>query len=465
VDIKNDILEAIGNTPLVRLNRVVEPGMAEVCVKCEFMNPAGAIKDRMAYHIIRKAEERGDLKPGGTIVENTSGNTGMGAAMVAAARGYRCVFTIPDKMSQEKIDSMKAFGAEVIVTATDVPGDSPEHYVNMAKRIASETPGSLYLNQYHNPDNIEAHYLTTGTEIWEQTDGKIDAFVAGTGTGGTMSGASKKLKEMNPDVYTVGVDPIGSVHYHLFHTGTMPTPHVYKVEGLGEDIKCGAMDFTFVDDMRQVTDRDCFLVARRLVREEGLFCGGSSGGLVKIALDVARELGEGKRVVVILPDSASRYISKFLNDEWMRDFGFLEGGDELGYVEELLDAPHGHPHEVITVDAHAKLSDVVGLMREHGVSQIPVIDTGGKPSGMVHEVDLLRGLHNGEMTGDSPASAAAQPIGGLVYPKARIEELYRIFETDQVAIVVEEGSKIVGVISQIDLIEHLSNANKRTVRA
>lgn len=461
MDIKDDILGAIGNTPLVRLNRVVEPGMAEVCVKCEFMNPAGAIKDRMAYHIIRKAEDSGTLKPGGTIVENTSGNTGMGAAMVAAARGYRCVFTIPDKMSQEKIDSMKAFGAEVIVTATDVPGDSPDHYVNVAKRIAAETPGSLYLNQYHNPDNIEAHYLTTGRELWDQTDGELHAFVAGTGTGGTMSGVSKKLKEMNPDIYTVGVDPIGSVHYHLFHTGTMPTPHVYKVEGLGEDIKCDAMDFEHVDDMRQVSDRDCFLVARRLVREEGLFCGGSSGGIVKVALDVARELGQGKRVVTILPDSASRYISKFLSDEWMRDYGFLETGDELGYIEELLGE---HPHEVITVQATALVSDIVGLMREHGVSQIPVIDTGGKPSGMVHEVDLLRGLHDGKMTGQTPASEAAQPIGGLVYPKARIEELYRIFETDQVAIVVEDGSRIVGVISQIDLIEHLSNANKRAVR-
>jgi len=460
VDIKNDILEAVGGTPLVRLNRVVEPGMGEVCVKAEYMNPGGAIKDRMALHIIRKAEERGELKPGGMIVENTSGNTGMGAAMVAAVRGYRCVFTIPDKMSQEKIDSMKAFGAEVIVTPTDVPGDSPEHYVNVAKRIAEQTPGAFYLNQYHSQDNIEAHYVSTGREVWEQTDGRLDAFVAGVGTGGTLSGAARYLKEQNKGVYTVGVDPIGSVHYHLFHTGTMPTPHVYKVEGLGEDIECGAMDFTDVDDVRQVSDRDCFLIARRLVREEGLFCGGSSGGIVKVALDVARELGEGKRVVTVLPDNASRYISKFLNDEWMRDFGFLEQGEELGCVEELLGE---HKQDVVTADQNEPLTSIITHMRERGVSQVPVTNGDGKPVAIVHEVDLLRGLHDGTVTPESPVSEVAQPIGGLIYPKARIEELYRIFETDRVAVVVEEGARIVGIVSQIDLVEHLSKHAKKRV--
>jgi cystathionine beta-synthase len=318
-----NILQCIGNTPLVKLNRLGGKNAATILVKCEFMNPSGSIKDRMAAYIIEQAERRGHLKPGGTIVENTSGNTGLALAMVAAIKGYHCIFTIPDKMSLEKINFLKAFGATVIVTPTDVPGDSPEHYVQVAKRIAAETPNAFYVNQYHNQDNIEAHRLSTGPEIWEQTEGKFDAFVAGTGTGGTLSGVGRFLKEKAPHIKIIGVDPIGSVHYDYFYTKQLVTPQLYKVEGIGEDILCEALDFSVVDAMYQTNDEQSFTTARRLVREEGLFCGGASGANVYTALKVAKALGPGKTVITVLTDSGNRYISKFLNDEWMKAQGYL----------------------------------------------------------------------------------------------------------------------------------------------
>ncbi len=318
----NSILERIGNTPLVKLNRVVDSNAATVLVKCEFMNPSGSIKDRMALYIIEQAEKKGLLKPGGTIVENTSGNTGMSLAMIAAVKGYRCIFTLPDKMSLEKINGLKAFGAQVVVTPTDVPGDSPEHYVNKAKQIAKETPGAFYVNQYHNQDNIQAHYYSTGAEIWQQTNGHFDAFVAGTGTGGTISGVGRFIKEKTKTIKIVGVDPIGSVHYDYFYTHKLIQPAVYKVEGIGEDILCEALDFSVVDEMRQTNDNQAFEMARRLVKEEGLFCGGSSGAIVYAACELAKEMGPGKTIVTVLTDSGSRYLSKFLNDEWMQQNGF-----------------------------------------------------------------------------------------------------------------------------------------------
>jgi len=447
------ILSAIGRTPLVRLNKVVGPDDATVLVKLEYMNPGGAIKDRMALHIIEKAERAGILKPGATIVENTSGNTGVGVALCAAVKGYKCVFTMPDKMSKEKQDTLKAFGAQVIITPTNVAADSPESYYSVAKRIAAETPGSFYLNQYHNPDNIEAHYLSTGPEIWEQTEGRFDVFVAGIGTGGTMSGCGKYFKEQSDRIRNVGVDPIGSVYHALFTTGKMSAQHTYKVEGIGEDMICGAMDLKVMDDVRQVDDRQCFSMARRLAREEGVFAGGSSGGAVHVAAQLAKEMGRGKTIVVILPDGGRSYISKFFSDEWMRDNGFLEPTSPMAATaRDVLGARKGH---VVTARAADTIGAVVARLRESNVSQLPVVDAAGLPVGMVHESDLLRALVDGRHRANEAVGGLATPLEGAVGLDTPLVRLKEILETDRVAVIVDQ-KKAVGIVSKIDLIDFLA---------
>jgi len=319
----NDILGTIGNTPLVRLNKVAKGIKPTVLAKIEFFNPGGSVKDRMAIYMVEEAVRKGLLKPGGTLVENTSGNTGIGLALYAAVKGYRAIFTIPDKMSREKIDLLRAYGAEVVICPTAVPPDSPESYYEVAKRIVSETPNSYLVNQYHNQDNVEAHYRTTGPEIWEETQGKIDYLVAGAGTGGTISGAGKFLKEKKPGLKVIGVDPIASIYHDWFRYKRVIESHVYMVEGIGEDMLCETMHFDVMDDIIQVSDRDSFLMARRLVREEGILAGGSSGSAVFAALNVCEGLPEDKVVVVLLPDTGRNYMSKIFNDGWMKEKGYL----------------------------------------------------------------------------------------------------------------------------------------------
>ncbi|MGZ6143006.1 MAG: pyridoxal-phosphate dependent enzyme [Myxococcales bacterium] len=449
-----NILSAIGDTPLVKLNKLVGPNDATVLVKCEFMNPGASIKDRMALHIIEKAEREGLLKRGGTIVENTSGNTGVGVAMAAAVKGYRCVFTMPDKMSTEKVNSLKAFGAEVVVTPTNVPAEDPRSYYETAKRIHRETPGSFMLNQYHNPDNIEAHYRITGPELEREMKAaglSFDFFVAGLGTGGTMSGAGKYLKEKFPQSRNIGVDPEGSVYLDYFKTRQLVQPHVYKVEGIGEDMLCKAMDFSVLDDVRRVDDKQSFTMARRLAREEGLFAGGSSGAAVHVAVDLAREIGKGKNIVVVLPDSGSRYVTKFYSDEWMKDNGFLDPTDRLGTVADLLGGKRPPLYTVYTSDTARRAVDI---MKEHGISQLPVIEKGNKPIAMLHEVDLLQALLDGRHKLEEPISAVMKPLAGVVTLRTPVSRLKELFATDHVAI-VKDGDQLCAILTKIDLIDWL----------
>ncbi len=448
------VLDLVGNTPLVRLSRMPARGSAALYAKLEQLNPGGSVKDRMAVNMVRRAEQAGLIGPGSTLVESTSGNTGLGLAMVAAVRGYRCVCTMPDKMSREKIDMLKAYGAEVVVTRTDLPHDHPESYVEVAKRIARETPGGFYTDQYFNPHNPEAHYLTTGPEIWEDTDGQIDCLVGGIGTGGTITGAGRYLKERaaeaGRELRVVCPDPVGSIYRDLYYGGEAPEPGIYRVEGIGHDFMVGTLDFAVIDEIRTVGDRESFLAARRLAREEGIFAGGSSGTALHTALEVAAELGEGRRVVVIVCDSGDRYLSKCFDDGWMRDHGYLGPDERLGTVADLL---RFRPHAVVFAAPDEPLEGVAHRMAGLGISQMPVAAPAGLH--MIHESDILRALLNGECRPADPVLRAARPLAGQVCPEDPLSRVQAVFEEHDVAVVVE-GGEVTGIVSKIDVVEYLA---------
>jgi cystathionine beta-synthase len=453
-----DISHAVGNTPIVRLDRLTVGLGVEVYVKCEFLNPGGSHKDRLAANMLRRAEAAG-LKAGGTIVEATSGNTGASLALLAVLRGYRCVFVMPDKMSQEKIAHLRAFGARVVVCPAAVEPEDPRSYYQVAKRIARETPNSFYADQYHNPANPEAHYLSTGPEIWNQTSGDFEVFCAGMGTGGTISGTGRFLREKKPSIKLVGVDPVGSLYYDFVKTGRVTRPFAYKVEGIGEDFFPSTMNLDLLDDVVRVDDKECFVTTRDLTRQEGLFVGGSGGAAVAGALKYAKtmiasreSLGRAPRILVCLADAGHKYLSKIFNDDWMLENGFLDEAPGLGTVRDLLAARDARA--LVSSDMHATLREVIDRMKTLAISQLPVME-GKKLRGIVAEVDLLRALLSGHASLDSPVADLVENDYVTVTLNTKIELLQAGLADAKVAI-IEDGNEVVGLVSKIDLIDFLA---------
>jgi cystathionine beta-synthase len=450
----DNILQTIGRTPLVKLNRVIGDARGLILAKVESLNPGGSVKDRIGVTIIEEAEREGRLRPGGTIVESTSGNTGMGLALVAAVKGYKTVFTLPDKMSMEKIRLLRSFGAEVIVTPTAVPHESPESYTEVAKRVVRETPNSILANQYHNPRNPEAHYLTTGPEIWEQTGGQIDYFICGIGTGGTISGTGKYLKERNPDVKIIGIDPKGSVLREYFYTKKVsPILKTYKVEGIGQDYVPSVLHFDYVDDVIEANDRESFLMARRLTREEGIMSGGSAGTAVAGMMKIADRFKDTDVVVVLLPDTGERYLSKIYNDDWMRENGFLV--PERITARYILQSKQQNLRSLVAIDSRTSVREALGLIKQHDISQVPVIDN-GTPVGSLHDHELMTAVLEDPALVDEPVSTIMGPSFPSISIDSQIDDVVRLMmKKKNSAVLLEDDNAISGILTRYDVIEFM----------
>jgi cystathionine beta-synthase len=452
----NNILEAVGNTPLIRLNRLARDLKASVWVKADYLNPGGSVKDRVGIAMIDEAERRGWLKPGGTIIEATSGNTGMGLALTAAVRGYKAVFTINDKQSKEKIDLLKAMGAEVIVCPTAVEPEDPRSYYSVAQKLASDIPNSYYPNQYANPMNPEAHYRTTGPEIWNDSDGRITHFVCGVGTGGTISGAGRYLKEKNPSVQVVGVDPIGSLYYEYFKTGKVGKALTYVVEGIGEDFFPKTMDFKVLDDVLQVTDEECFVWTRRMAKEEGIFTGGSGGGCVHAALRAAEQLGPEGFVVAFLPDSGMRYLSKIFDDEWMRDHNYTEAGVPLT-VDDVLHAKRrsGRHPDLIIARPYQTVFHALHTMQTHDISQLPVFEDNSL-IGTIYEDQILNmALQGKDLRKLVIREAMSEPLP-VVPHNSPVDKLTYLLSHEGPAVFVDMGDGHWEIITKYDLMSTIA---------
>jgi cystathionine beta-synthase len=447
------VLETIGWTPLIRLARVSAGLRTPVYGKAEYANPGASVKDRIGLAIIEDAERRGELKPGGVIVEGTSGNTGVGLAIAAAIKGYRCIFTMPDKMSQEKVRLLKAYGAEVVITPTAVPPDHPDNYVMKAKQIVKETPGAVLANQFYNPVNPEAHYATMGPELWEQTGGKITHFVTGAGTGGTISGAGKYLKEKNPKVRVIAGDPIGSLYTHYHRTRALGEGHPYKVEGIGGDKIPTTVWFDWIDEFRQVPDRTSFSMARRLAREEGILVGGSAGLNVWLALEVARELDSPDAMVVtVLCDTGERYLSKIFSDEWMQENQMLEAPRTT--VEQLLERRPSNAPALVSVAPSAAVRQALNLMSTWGVSQIPVLDNGEAVGGLIEGTLMTRALTQPALL-DRPVREVMDPPFPEVESTTPSDRVGTMLTRESPAALVRKEGKLIGIVSRYDVLQQL----------
>ena len=452
----NNILEAIGGTPLVRLNRINHGLQPQIYVKADYTNPGGSVKDRIGITMIDDAERRGLLKPGGTIIEGTSGNTGMGLALVAAVRGYKMVFTITDKQSKEKVDLLKALGAEVIVCPTAVEPEDPRSYYSVAQKLAREIPNSFYPNQYANPMNPEAHYQTTGPEIWDDTEGKITHFVCGMGTGGTISGVGKYLKEKNPAIKIVGVDPFGSLYYDSFKTGALAKAKTYVVEGIGEDFFPTTMNMKILDDVIQVNDEECFVVARRLVKLEGLFTGGSGGGCISAALRMAKDLGPEAFIVAFLPDTGMRYLSKVYNDEWMRERGYVESAVPIT-AADIITAKHkaGKVRELIIARPYQTVFHALKTMQEQDISQIPIFEE-AVPIGTVYEDQILTmALQGKDLRKLVVREVMSKPMPQIAR-NAPVERITYILSHENPAVFVDMGGAHFEILTKYDLMSSVA---------
>jgi cystathionine beta-synthase len=451
-DIKDSILEAIGHTPLVRLSRLGAGLRPQLVAKVEALNPGGSIKDRAALALIEAAERDGRLKPGGTIVEPTSGNTGTGLAIAASLKGYRVIAVMPDKMSKEKIDLLRAYGAEVVVAPTEVPPESPESYYRVADRLTQEIPGAFQPNQYKNQANPEAHYRTTGPELWRQSGGRITHLVVGVGTGGTVTGVGRYLREQKPDIEIIGADPVGSI----FSSGEVKP---YLVEGVGEDFWPETFDPSVVDRYVTVSDRDSFLMTRRLAATEGILAGGSCGLALHAAVEVAREVDDSSAMIaVILPDTGRSYLSKVFNDGWMRQYGFLERDTELT-VGDVLRRKHaeGEIPDLLTVETHARVRDAVSLLHKHGVSQLPVVSAQDPQTvvGSVSERGLLRHAMDDPALLGAEIVEVMEPPFPAVAAEDGVREAVELLADRREAVLVNMDGRAAGILTRADLLESL----------